>query len=323
LPKLDVSLSKIKMSYRHEHTLSWKVAAAFAVAALAALEAFAVQTKSGNSARSVIECRGTVKPRRELILRLRPGERVVAVTAAAGEIAGSGASLAEVFDGDALARLDSLEKALLERELAARELELKTARLAGLNEELKAQLTLWQEIDTASAERRTAALRDRRDELAEQVELVRLRVKSSGREAPVFSIDHQIKALQTQLASSVVRAPFHGRVAFVAQEPMRLGSGETLLEFWDTNVVVRAEVLQHQLVHLAKSDRAEVSVEFSGQKPVPATIESVDARAQSEPGDAYPKFIVTLALEGSAHHLVPGMRVLARMWPETKEGEPQ
>jgi len=268
-----------------------------------------------------LECRGSVKPRGELTLRLRPSERVLAVHVTAGKVVKAGDPLAEIFDGDAWIRLQDLKRTRLESLLSRSELRSKVDRLGQVETELKAQLRLWKEVEPASAERRVFVLREKRDELQEQVELLRLRVADSTNlvhaDGSVASaLDEQINKLETQLASPLIVAPFDGRVAFLGSDPTRSTAGETVLEFWDTNVVVRAEVLQHQLPLVSKGCRAEVSLDFSDSKPVAAIVDDIEMRAETQPGETYPTYGVRLVLDSAAEQLRPGMRVSVRIHSE-------
>ena len=274
-----------------------------------------------------LECRGSVKPRRELTLRLRPSERVLAVHVTAGKVVKAGEPLAEIFDGEAWMRLQDLKRTRLESLLSRRELSSKVDRLDHMETEMKTQLSLWKEVEPASAERRVLALRDKRDELQEQVELLRLRIADSTNivhtdGSVVAAIDEQINQLETQLASPLIVAPFDGRVAFLGSDPTRLTAGETVLEFWDTNVVVRAEVLQHQLPHVSTGCRAEVSLDFSDSKPVAAIVDAVEMRAETQPGETYPTYGVRLVLDSAAERLRPGMRVSVRIHSDRRTVNP-
>jgi multidrug efflux pump subunit AcrA (membrane-fusion protein) len=274
-----------------------------------------------------LECRGSVKPHRELTLRLRPNERVLAVHVTAGEVVKAGDPLAEIFDGEAWMRLQDLKRTRLDSLLSRSELRSKVDRLDHVEAELKTQLNLWKEVEPASAERRVLLLRDKRDELQEQVALLRLRVADStnlvyANGSVAASVDEQINKLEAQLASPVIVAPFNGRVAFLGSDPTRSTAGETVLEFWDTNIVVRAEVLQHQLPLVSKGCRAEVSLDFSDSKPVAAIVDAVEMRAETQPGETYPTYGVRLALDSTADRLRPGMRVSVRIHSEGRTVPP-
>jgi multidrug resistance efflux pump len=193
--------------------------------------------------------------------------------------------------------------------------------------ELKTQFSLWKEVEPASAERRVFVLRDKRDELQEQVALLRLRVADSTNivladGAVAASYDAQVKQLEAQLASPLIVAPFGGRVAYLGPDPARLAVGEKVLELWDTNVVVRAEVLQHQLAHISKGCRAEVSLDFTDTKPAAATVDAVEMLAETQAGGAYPTFGVKLVLDAPTEQLKPGMRVSVRIHPEGRAPGP-
>ena len=284
----------------------------------------AAGTSSDTNSPLFIECRGSVKPRQELTLRLRPAERVMSARLAVGDEAKTGDPLAEIFDGEAWTRLLDLKRMRLESLLSRNELKLKADRLARVEDELKAQLGLWQAVEPSSAERRVAALREKRDELSEQVELLRLRISDpaniiSATGPMPAALETQIKNLEAQLASALVVAPFSGRVAYVTSHPTRLAAGETVLEFWDTNVVVRAEVLQHQLAHVTRGCQAEVSLDFSDEKPARATVDAVEMRAEIQAGEAHPTFGVRLVLDGTTDRLKPGMRVSVRIRTEGRK----
>ena len=89
----------------------------------------------------ILECRGSVKPGRELTLRLRPNERVLTVYVTAGEEVKAGNPLAEIFDGEVWTRLQDLKRARLESLLSRYELQSKMGRLDHVEAELKAQLS--------------------------------------------------------------------------------------------------------------------------------------------------------------------------------------
>jgi multidrug resistance efflux pump len=259
-------------------------------------------------------------------LRLRPNERVLAVPVATGKTVKAGECLAEILDGEAWMRLQELKRARLDALVARAELPSKQSRLERLDAELKAQRELWKAVEPASVERRVFSLQEKRDELSEQIQLLQLRVAdstnlASGEGVLGGSLDSQIKQLETQLSTSQVLAPFDGSIAFVASEPKRAAVGETVLELWDTNVVVRAEVLQHHLPHISAGCRADVSLDFSGNPPIPASVESIESKADAAAGEAYPTFGVRLKLEGVAAQLRPGMRVSVRIYPQ-KGGNP-
>jgi len=95
-----------------------------------------------------------------------------------------------------------------------------------------------------------------------------------------------------------------------------------VLEFWDTNVVVRAEVLQHQLPHVSTGCRAEVSLDFSDSKPVAAIVDAVEMRAETQPGETYPTYGVRLVLDSAAERLRPGMRVSVRIHSDRRTVNP-
>lgn len=264
---------------------------------------------------AVIECRGSVEPRQEWNLRLRPGERVLAVHVAEGEWVKAGEPLVEVNDAEGWTRLAELQT----QERARFELKSKAARLDDLERELDTQLQLWKTIEPDSAERRVTVLREKRDELKEQVEILKLQVADpAATNAAETSLDSviaaQIAELKTQLASPVA-APFDGQVAYGASHPTRLVAGETVLKVWGTNVLVRAQILQHQLANVAKGCRAEVSLDFSDQKQAPATINRVEIQPTLQPGEAYPTFGVELYLDKPCDWLKAGMRVSVRIHP--------
>jgi multidrug resistance efflux pump len=265
----------------------------------------------------VIECGGVVKPQHELILRLRPGERVLDVRVGQREMVKAGSPLAEVYDGEAWTQLRELKSQERDRcELASKE-----NRLNRLEEDLQSQLRLWKEIDPDAADRRVAELREKRDELKEQVELLKIKVPDSGGHGDTNSsasapLAAQIHLLESQLAAQTIVAPFSGQIAYCAADPARLAAGETVLEAWDTNVVVRAEILQHQLAYVSKGCRAEVTLDFSDEKPVGATVASIEVRPEIQAGETYPTFGVGLSLDAVGHHLKAGMRVSVRIHPE-------
>ena len=196
----------------------------------------------------------------------------------------------------------------------------KRERLARLDEDLQAQAQLWKNVDPDAGERRLAALREKRDELQEQVELLRLQVANPVGEPDVLqaltaSLEAQIQGLERQLASPMVAAPFDGQIAWLADEPTRLGPGENVLEFWDTAVLIRAEIMQQQLLHVTRGCRAEISVDFSKEPPVGAIVESVELRSETPAGASYPFFGIELAPTAAAKSLRPGMRVSVRLFP--------
>jgi len=270
---------------------------------------------------SVIECRGSVKPCSELDLRLRPGERFLDVRVAAGDEVKSNSPLAEIIDGEAWARLAELQA----QRRVRHELKSKESRLDQLEEELKAQVQLWKEVEPDSAERRVADLREKRDELKEQVELLRLQAgnpkegTNDAKQALALTIDTQISKLEAQLASPAVCAPFDGRVVYCASNFARLSAGETVLVFWSTNVFVRADILQHQLALVAKGCRAEISLDFSSEKPVPATVNRIEDQPGQSSGETSPTFGIELSPVENPVWLKPGMRVSVRIYPKPQE----
>lgn len=268
----------------------------------------------------VIECRGNVKPGQELKLRLRPGERILAVRVADGDEVKASSPLAEIYDGEAWARLAELQA----QQRARYELKFKAGRLVQMEEELKTQLQLWKDVEPDSAERRVAALREKRDELKEQVELLRLQAGDAVagtndiKPALALAVDAEIGQLEAQLASPAVCAPFDGRVVYRAPDVNRLSAGETVLVFWNTNVLVRVDILQHQLASVVKGCHAEISLDFSNEKPVRATVNHIEAQADQPPGETYPTFGVELLPEENAVWLKPGMRVSVRLYPQNQ-----
>jgi multidrug resistance efflux pump len=272
---------------------------------------------------TVIECRGDVKPRHEWNLRLRPGERLLKVMVAEGDDVQEGTPLAEVFDGEAWARLMDLQL----RIRARFELKSKEARLNNLEKELAAQTELWNKVESDSAERRVAGLRDKRDELKEQVELLRQQVANPASTNQIehslaAALDRQISELKAHLATPVLRAPFAGRVAYCAPQPTRRTAGETVLKVWDTNVSVRAQILQHQLAYITPGCRAEVSLDFSSEKPVRGTVTQVVAQPETQPGETYPTFGVELTLDEPSAWLKSGMRVSVRIHLDKTSNNP-
>ena len=111
-------------------------------------------------------------------------------------------------------------------------------------------------------------------------------------------------------------------MAFLAANPIRLLAGETLLEFRDANLMIRAEVLQHQLGSIGPGCRAEVSLDFVDAKPAGATVESIELRADTQAGEAYPKFGVKLALDAPVEWLRADMKVSVRIHADGKKGTP-
>ncbi|MGA2138640.1 MAG: efflux RND transporter periplasmic adaptor subunit [Verrucomicrobiia bacterium] len=255
-------------------------------------------------------------------LRLRPGERLLAVYAAKGDNVKAGSPLAEILDGEGWVRLLELKS----QKRARLELTSKEDRLARLEDELKTQLRLWKDIEPNSADWRVRTLRDKRDELKEQVELLRLQVADPASAADTnrslaLALDAEAKKLEMQLASPLVVAPFDGRVIYLAPDPARLGTGEIVLEVWDTSVLIRAEVFQQQLKYIAKGCRAEVLLDFSDEKTVSATVEDVESRPEMQAGEAYPTFGVELILDAAAGPFKPGMRVSVHIHPQKPKAD--
>lgn len=200
------------------------------------------------------------------------------------------------------------------------ELKSKKNRLERMEAELAAEVQLWKQVEPDSAERRVAGLREQRDELKEQVELLQIQVAGPAgtnevEQPPAGAEDAEICELKAQLASPVVNAPFSGRVVYCAAYPARLSAGDTVLEVWDTNLMIRAEVLQHQLAYVTKGCHAEVSMDFSKEKPLRTTVSRIEIEPDLKPGETYPMFGVDLMLDDTPAWLKPGMRVSVRIRP--------
>lgn len=263
-----------------------------------------------------VECQGNVQPCHEWTLRLRPGERLLNVRVAEGALVKAGAPVAEICDGEAWMRLAELQS----QQQARFALKSKKARLKRMEAELAAELQLWKQVEPHSAERRVAGLRGQVDDLKEQVALLQVQVAgptgtNQVEQSLAAAEDAEIRDLKAQLASPVVHAPFAGRVVDCAAYPDRLSAGDTVLKVWDTNVMVRAEVLQHQLAYVTKGCHAEVLLDFSKEPPLRATVRQIEIEPDVKPGEMYPLFGVDLRLDHTPVWLKPGMRVSVRIHP--------
>ena len=272
-----------------------------------------------------VECRGTVTPRQEWVFRPGPGLRVESLLVRTGQRIEKGHVIARVRDEDGLSRLCEMRSTLLsldaargEWQMAKLELDVKESKLGQLRAERKplertggtqGDRTLEASLSAldAIAARNEDALRVLRSRVA----VLEAHVKAGATLEKLLSL--QVRRLEELINNSDLVAPFASEVIYVTSDPARIQSGERLLELWSTGpLLVRADVLQHQLILLEQGNKAQVTLDFASTLPVDAVVESV--RAVPVPGEEVcPRFGVALALTSEVTWLMPGMKVSLRI----------
>jgi len=123
-------------------------------------------------------------------------------------------------------------------------------------------------------------------------------------------LDAQADAAEKLVRELLVRAPFDGRVAFIAREPSRLGPGALVCEVWDTSaLLVRGQVLQHQVKYVEPGRKAQVALDFAEETPITGTVRAAESTRVPSDNERYPVFPVLIELDQSPRWLRPGMTV--------------
>jgi multidrug efflux pump subunit AcrA (membrane-fusion protein) len=267
-----------------------------------------------------IQFRGTVEAHRNLRLILLPGERAAQTFVSLGDDVKTGQPLLRLVHDSLAAGLGGLidqrikaiehrrQTLLLEEQLRQTRAALERAEaLISSQSQKPAELPEYLRVPSERAVEKRHELRDQLALLEAQLAL--------DREHPVTPeqialLDAQAEAAEQLVRQLLVRAPFDGRVAFIARNPTRLAPGSLVCEVWDASaLLVRGEVLQHQVKYVVPGRKAEVALDFAEETPIKGTVRAAEATRAPQEGERYPVFPVLIELDQAPRWLRPGMTV--------------
>lgn len=271
-------------------------------------------------AATTIQFRGTVEARQSLRLTLLPGERAVETFVKLGDAVQKGQPLVRLVQDSLAAGLGNLvnqkiqllahQRQMLLLDEETRQVKAGLVRAEAL---VEAQRTTPPElpenlrVPSERAVEKTIELKDRLAVLEAQRGLDRKHPITPELASLLETQTHAVEQLVREL---LVRAPFSGRIAFVTPSPTRLAPGALACEVWDdTALLVRGEVLQHQVKYLIPGAKAEVALDFAEQTPLSGTVRAAESTRVPKEGGAYPVFPVLIELDQAPKWLRPGMTV--------------
>ena len=273
-----------------------------------------------------IECQGMVLPQARYLITLNPGESVQQVHVQTGQVVQAGDLLVTLSNDQAVTGLaelmlkqKSLQEAAQELQLLKLELKLKNERHRALLEKIASEKQLLQQLPAQSSDRQLEPLLTRQLDLEEQIKLMTARAalmqQRDRSNADVMAmLDNRIQKMRGQIEALMVKAPFSGVVAAVSDYPQRLTAGQMILDLWDNSQLsVKARVLQHQLEHIHLGDRAQVLLDFAQRPALPAVVQRILPSDLAPSGDVYPTFGVILKVDAHQKWLRPGMKVSVYM----------
>jgi multidrug efflux pump subunit AcrA (membrane-fusion protein) len=267
-----------------------------------------------------IQFRGTGEAYRTLHLVLLPGERAAKTFVTLGDNVKTGQPLVRLVHDSLAAGLGSLidqrikviehsrQTLLLEQQVRQTRAALeRTEALVASQSQKPPELPEYLRVPSERAV-------EKRYELKDQLALLEAQL-ALHKQHPITAqqmslLDAQANAAEQLVGQLLVRAPFDGRVAFIARNPTRLGPGSLVCEVWDDSaLLVRGEVLQHQVKYVVPGRKAEVALDFAEETPIQGTVRSAEATRVPQEGERYPVFPVLIALDKAPRWLRPGMTV--------------
>ena len=277
----------------------------------------------------VIEARGFVFPRKQLVLKLHTGEHVSGILVSKGERVKVGQLLARIDNPALLATYMDLigrrnDYAVLRNEVdeCTLELSLHQADLDKLNAKISTIRKATENLSNYSIENLMVPLNEKHSDLEGKVKATTMRLthlqdRLRARQKAEDMLEHELEAIKLRLDQNIVRAPFGGIVVQRAVDPALLSPEDVICEVWDDSVfIVELEILQHQLSYVHLGQSAFVALDFGHSQTVRGSVESIQAGSLVPPASGPPKFKAIVKLEKTGSWLQPGMQVTVRVQPE-------
>lgn len=276
-----------------------------------------------------VECQGFVYPNRRLVLKLRPGERVIGILVAKGERVKAGQSLVRIEDPALFARYLDLTGRVSDYQALRDEIEVLrldgTLHRAGserLAARIEALRKLQETLPNYPIEKELEPLQDKQAEVEDQLRIITKRLDHSQARLRAYQassemVAQELDAVHARLEQDSVRAPFGGVVAQRALEPGRLAPDDVICELWDDGaLLIEVEILQHQLGYLRVGQLATVFADSGRAEGVQGIVDSIEPGSLVPEVSGHPRFKAIVKLDNATPWLRPGMQVTVRLRSE-------
>jgi len=273
-----------------------------------------------------VECSGSFRSRQRFFLFLQPGERVLEVFFKRGQ---------RVKKGDPVTRLSN--EGLYEQYYILKEKELFALKEQNRADILKLRMQIRQEglkrLNGKIAKEREILKKVPEYHIKEKISQLEEEKKDREGELQILQGERQailkwlkknseltkvrsakLSNINFQKEGWLVKAPFGGYVVRAAQFPVRLRSGELVLEIVDDqHLEVVAFAWQNQMKHISPGLKAKVYPNFFDDTFLYGTVRSVVPVARIESNREIPSFPVIIDLDDDNIKFYPGMTVTVRI----------
>lgn len=274
-----------------------------------------------------IECRGYITPKYKFNLKLRAGERIIKYKIKENEYVKKGQPLVWLTNDSLLNQVISQREREFEIKKDIEELKIQAMEISILKndiERLKKQILeerniakLIKDYPLSIQEKKITdeiVLKTKKLNILTSKKLLNENLINDRKKIQNFSSSHTAD-ITRRLNKLIVKAPFSGKIAQVNQNPDWASTGETILEMWNENeLLVKAEVWQHQIQHIKINDNAKVFPDYYTNYKLNGKVIKIGNAIHSNRNDEYPRFPIVIKLNKIKNNkLRVGMVVLIKI----------